>query len=163
MLIHISGKPSKISENLVREAAVFYSEILLKETLRKKIELTIEFEEFDKRNSDYAYCDWMDDNHRAREFLITIDENLSKKETLYALAHEMVHLKQYAKGELKDIFRPVRMVKWMGQNIVAEEIDYWEQPWEWEAYCKERFLYYKFSAHLRKKRKCQDTTLTKNT
>jgi hypothetical protein len=60
----------------------------------------------------------------------------------------MVHLKQYAKGEMKDIWRPVRMVKWQGEKYLHEEMDYWECPWEIEAYGREKGLYFKFLTYL---------------
>ena len=134
MFIDINGTSVKTPRFLVKKAAKFYGEYLMGKKLAENVNLTIEFQRFDNDSRDYAYCDWVDDNHRSRVFVITIDRNLSKKETFLALAHEMVHLKQYAKGELKDIFRPVRMTKWMGQKYVTEELDYWEQPWEIEAH-----------------------------
>lgn len=61
----------------------------------------------------------------------------------------MVHLKQYAKGELKDIFRPARMVKWLGEKYDSDNMDYWEQPWEIEAYGREKGLFIKFMGILK--------------
>lgn len=149
MLIHTIGKPSHVPISIIKKAANFYGKYLLGSKLFNNIDLTIEFEKFEKNNYDYAYCDWTDDNHCTREFTITIDSKLNKKETLLALAHEMVHLKQYAKGEMKDIFRPAKMTKWLGEKYLTDEIDYWEQPWEIEAYGREKGLYFKFLAYLK--------------
>jgi len=55
----------------------------------------------------------------------------------------MVHLKQYAKGELKDYAR-VKSIKWKGQVYDEDRIDYWDHPWEIEAYGRERGLYIRF-------------------
>lgn len=144
MLIETIGKPTQVTISLIKDAANFYARYLLGNKLNNNIYLTIKFERFKNGCNDYAYCDWMDDNHQAREFIITIDSRLSKKETLLALAHEMVHLKQYAKGEMKDIFRPTRMVKWHGNKYLYEEFDYWSSPWEREARSYEMELYVKF-------------------
>ena len=122
--------------------------------LAENVNLTVNFQKFEIGSRDYAYCDWIDDNHRSRVFVITIDRTLSKRETLLALAHEMVHLKQYAKGELKDIFRPVRMTKWLGESFPENSVDYWDSPWEWEAYGRERGLYIKYMS---KRKKANDT------
>lgn len=150
MLIQTIGRPAHVPIPLVKKATVFYGKYLIGNgKLYKNLELTIHFEKFSKDNCDYGYCDWIDDNHCSREFAITLDRSLNKKETLLALAHEMVHLKQYAKGELKDIFRPVRMVKWHGDKYLNEKMDYWEQPWEIEAYGREKGLYFKFLSYLR--------------
>jgi len=150
MFIKIVGKPKKdLSNYIVKKAARFYGEYLLGKKLANNIDLTIEFISFDRGSNEYAFCDWTDDNHKARDFLITIDSKLPKKEILLALAHEMVHLKQYAKGELKDIFRPARMVKWLGEKYDSDNMDYWEQPWEIEAYGREKGLFIKFMGILK--------------
>jgi len=46
---------------------------------------------------------------------------------LSTLAHEMVHVKQFAKGELNS-----SLSQWKS-NKYCENINYWEQPWEKEA------------------------------
>lgn len=46
---------------------------------------------------------------------------------LSTLAHEMVHVKQFAKGELDPC-----MSRWKSNRYV-DHIDYWDQPWEKEA------------------------------
>ena len=144
MLIETIGRPVHLPLVMVRQAANFYGKYLLGNKLHNNVFVTIKFQTFKKGCHDYAYCDWTDDNHCTRDFNITIDRRLNKKETLLALAHEMVHVKQYAKGEMKDIFRPMKMVKWMGEKYLQDEMDYWEQPWEIEAYGREKGLYIKF-------------------
>lgn len=150
MHIKTIGKPSHISLSMAKKAANFYGKYLIGGgKLFNNIKLTIQFEKFNSADGDYGYCDWTDDNHCRREFLIGLDRGLSKKETLLALAHEMVHVKQYARGEMKDIWKPVRMVKWQGERYLHEEMDYWEQPWEIEAYGREKGLYFKFLTYLK--------------
>jgi len=149
MRIKTIGRPSHVSVNMIKKAAYFYGKYLIGGgKLFNNIRLTIRFEKLENDEGDYAYCDWTDDNNNCREFLIGIDRVLSKKETLLALAHEMVHLKQYAKGEMKDIWRPVRMVKWQGEKYLHEKMDYWECPWEIEAYGREKGLYFKFLTYI---------------
>lgn len=46
---------------------------------------------------------------------------------LSTLAHEMVHVKKFAKGELDSA-----LTQWKS-NKYCENIDYWDQPWEKEA------------------------------
>jgi len=149
MFVEIVGRSVKTPHNIVEKAATFFVQYLLTKRLSETINLTIEFERFSKGCNDYAYCDYTGDNHRPKDFVITIDKTLSKRETLMALAHECVHLRQYATGELKDIFRPVRMIKWRGVKFIDGELDYWDQEWEWEAYGREKGLYIKFMASLK--------------
>ena len=58
-------------------------------------------------------------------------------------------VKQYAKGEMRDLFHPARMVRYNGEKYPCDECDYWEQPWEIEAYGREKGLYIKLITHLR--------------
>jgi hypothetical protein len=46
---------------------------------------------------------------------------------LSTLAHEMVHVRQFAKGELNST-----MSQWKS-NKYCDNIEYWDQPWEKEA------------------------------
>ncbi len=147
MLIETVGKPNHISIKTAKAACRFYGEYLLGPKLYPKVFISLNFVKFERGSNDYGYCDWIDQSDRKRDFMITIDSRLNKKETLLALAHEMVHVKQYAKGEMRDIFRPTRMVNWQGERYAHEEMDYWEQPWEIEAYGREKGLYVKFMSH----------------
>jgi hypothetical protein len=147
MYIRTTGKPTKTQLKLCKEAVKFFGKKLLGETLYHKINLKIEFEKLDKKNA-YAYCEWEFENHRSRDFILTIDNTLNTKQTLLALAHEMVHVKQYAKGELKDYLK-VNKSKWKNEIHDLTEIDYWDCPWEIEAHGREKGLYVKFLEHLR--------------
>lgn len=46
---------------------------------------------------------------------------------LSTLAHEMVHVRQFARGELNS-----NMTQWKS-NKYCDNIEYWDQPWEKEA------------------------------
>ena len=62
---------------------------------------------------------------------------------LISLAHEMVHVKQYARGELKDYLRD-DVVRWKRKIFRLSEVEYWTSPWEVEAYEKDKILYEAF-------------------
>jgi hypothetical protein len=65
-----------------------------------------------------------------------IDSNLDVERLIITLSHEMVHVKQYAKGQVKSS-KSSKTHYWMGKNIRKK---YYEQPWEIEAFSKERIL-----------------------
>ncbi|CAB4162729.1 hypothetical protein UFOVP787_100 [uncultured Caudovirales phage] len=144
MHIKTSGKPDKVPLKLCKEAVKFYGRKLLKEKLYHKISVTLYFEEFDKRDKNIAYCEWEYDNDRSKNFIIAVNKRLNKKQTLLSLAHEMVHLKQYATGELKDYLVKPNKSRWKGEIHNLDEIDYWDHPWEIEAHGREPGLYYRF-------------------
>ena len=150
MLIKTIGKPKNVSVSVCTKAVNFYGKKLLTPGLFEKIELELEFSSEDMSSDVYGYCDWNFDNHRPKDFTITIRPNLSKKQTLLAIAHEMVHLKQYARGEMKDYVRKHK-VKFNNKIYDHKKIDYWEHPWEIEAHGREKGLYYYFLNDERKK------------
>lgn len=61
------------------------------------------------------------------EFTIEICRN-TEEEMLKSIAHEMVHVSQYSRGELNEM-----MTMWRGKHVKADKIPYDEQPWEIEA------------------------------
>jgi hypothetical protein len=149
MYLKTVGKPSKVSTKLCKEAVKYYGRHLLGNNLYHKLSIEILFDKALIDTNEYAYCDWQDDSYRAKEFVIGIDPNLGKRNMLLALAHEMVHVKQYAKGEMKDYAR-VNKIKFRGQIIEDNTMDYWDLPWEIEAHGRERGLYYRFIESIRK-------------
>lgn len=69
---------------------------------------------------------------------IALDSRLDIEKTLTVLAHEMVHAKQYASGKLKCKIERKRVVfYWCGKKYNTE---YYESPWELQAFSKERIL-----------------------
>ena len=56
---------------------------------------------------------------------------------LQNFAHEMVHVKQWARGELKDVMRGYSLCKWKGELVDTEKVEYYDTPWEIEAFGRE--------------------------
>ena len=66
-------------------------------------------------------------------FLALSNELLDNEEELIeTICHECVHIKQYLKKELKEL--GVDKHKWKGIEVNSKNIDYYELPWEVEAY-----------------------------
>ena len=78
-----------------------------------------------------GYCLAVDN----REFVIEVDSRLKGDDFITALTHEMVHVKQYARGETKDVNQFTK--SWKGEEYIAMYStveEYMELPWEKEAY-----------------------------
>ena len=87
-------------------------------------------------------CIWEDDScNRPREFTIRVDSTQTLQDMLSTVAHEMVHVKQYARGELKDFSRTIKMCKWKGKTIDLDTVNYYDHPWEIEAHGREKGLF----------------------
>ena len=103
-----------------------------------------------KRERVYGNVIWEDDNHRPREFTIMVDKDLGPRKIIYTLIHEMVHVKQYASGRMKDLSREFGIRTWCGRKIDLWETPYWTQPWEVEARKMEKVFYNKWKEYNKK-------------
>ena len=132
---------------LFRLAASWYGEKLMGKRLANNIHVKIEFVEGLEDEGTGGDCIWEDDNIRPREFTIQIDKSNDLPYMLTTLAHEMVHVKQFAKGELRDIMRAHSLCKWQGAEYNTEKLEYWDYPWEIEAHGREKGLYLRFCVY----------------
>jgi len=146
MLLSIEGyrKHNKALYLEVGNAALFYGEVLLGKRMAKNIYLDIKLtKDLKKKEGAYGFCHIVDDSlSRPREFMIELDASMRYKfdQILTWLAHEMVHLKQFVRGELCDY--ETGRVQWKSRTY--GRVHYDDQPWEKEAYRLEEELYEMF-------------------
>lgn len=120
-LIEVTG--GKKAERAIAQETV---EWCLKKLLprHRTIDVTVEFKKIDA----YGYC--MEEDDKGRLFTITINKGLGLFELISTICHEMIHLKQYARRELRQDANGNTMWKKKAYNTV----DYWDAPWEKEAF-----------------------------
>lgn len=123
---HIDTGDTQLDQ-LLKEAGHYAASELM--SSRRKLDIEVQLE--DLSEYEYGYCDNLAD----RYFDISINQNLPQEEIIQTLLHEMVHVKQYASGELNN--RGV-VWKWNGELVDCE---YQDSPWEIEAYELEQTLY----------------------
>jgi len=118
----------------VRGGTKFQKEVAFKVVSQMISELmprmrTLEISVRIRKFSDDAigYCMMEDTN---RQFEIEVSKDLSLKDFVTALCHEMVHAKQYARNEMSD---DVKNRRWK-KTTVPNSVGYWDLPWEKEAY-----------------------------
>lgn len=119
------------------EAIKFFAEHLFKRNKRLASNLTINLKFKDLKDA-WGICDPLDVNIRPREFTILIDRKLEGKDITQTIAHEMVHVWQYATGKLKNYDAPV--CRYEG-HLYDAGMSYRDMPWEIEARRLERLLY----------------------
>jgi len=148
--IRIKGG-SKLQKKIIREYGKWLGDELLGPKLTDLVEVQFVFDKTIHEDLTDGFTDWEfpDGNTPPREFTITIDPYLNIGPFIECLTHEMVHVKQYAKGELKQNMRQGVMV-WKRVHkydvSVMDNMDgnYHELPWEIEAHGRERGLYIKY-------------------
>ena len=142
MLIKIYGSTSKRRKALIREAVGHAAKSFFDKRILDNLEVSVKM---DKNllagYGDVAQMEWVDCHIRARVFNIIIDSNTSPFLQLLSIMHEMVHVKQYAKGELLQSMKDCNMQKWNRKEWIDEaKVSYWELPWEIEAHGREKGL-----------------------
>lgn len=111
--------------------------------LKDKLDITIKLRKnMLERDGHLGTCCWEDDQYagRAREFIIEIDSTVKLRTLLMTIAHEMVHVKQMARGEMRYMLRDMS-IQWMGKLINTKKASYWDLPWEVEAHGREQGLF----------------------
>ena len=84
-----------------------------------------------------GYCLETDNN---RTFEIEVNSKLPLRKLLETVAHEMVHVKQYARREL----HPMHST-WCGKTYNPNKVSYWDLPWEIEAHGREVGLFVRWA------------------
>lgn len=148
MNITITGSRSKKLIKELTEAAEFFALQLMDPRMVRNITLDIEVVDKLEVNGE---CVNEDDTKSPRWFTITLKRKPKDDDIIKVLAHEMVHVKQYAKNELSKQFRlatgGIRLgSKWHGEwwKPSSKEDGYWDAPWEIEAYGREVGLIHKW-------------------
>ena len=140
--ITVKGGSAK-QRSLLFEAAHYYLERLLPDNYQE-ITLLIRLK---KNHGEHkgvkGSCVWEDDRDDPSEFEIILDSSMCTKALLRYLAHECVHCKQYFTQEMCDT-KHVEIVRWKGVKIDMRKVDYYDHPWEIDAYGREEGLYQHF-------------------
>jgi len=137
MNINIRGKTEHMCKAEIKFATAFFAQYVMGEKLAKNLDIDIRFE---SQGSAEGHCYPLDAERHPRSFEIGINPKLRRYKMLQCLAHEIVHVKQYAKGELSN---ELITAKWQGKvyKLTNSMEDYLNWPWEIEAYGRDRALY----------------------
>lgn len=147
--IKIYGSAKKIEKREIKKAASFFCDHLLGR-LSKNILVKIKLRKnFYKNTKCFGMATWTDidaKNHNHREFEIEIESDLGPVYLLRTVAHEIVHVKQYARKELVDMCSGNYQ---MWNKVLYNEVlvEYKKLPWEKEAIEQEKVLYKLWREH----------------
>lgn len=124
MQLKFFNVPRKFKQARLQKACEFYAAELMHRNLVKHLSIRVVFSKTCGNSTM-----WEDDNRKPREFTITIETGVSIEDTLLTLAHEMVHVKQYAKGELFDyVDGGPDTMRWRDEKRNWGDVDYMSLP-----------------------------------
>lgn len=143
MELEILGR--KTQRKVFAEAAIkfFRKELKLE---RSRWNLIVGFERGIQKNEGYSGAVIVPFNGM---LIMKLDSGLDVENLARTIAHEMVHVKQYATGKLRmETQRGKHNFYWNGRKSSVKE--YYDMPWELQAFSQESILANKFGKFLEK-------------
>jgi len=118
---------------------------LMSKRMADSLEVSISlYKDLFLKEGSYGDVEVLDEEaRRPKKFKIRVDSCMTLRNMLTTVAHEMVHVKQYATEEMRGLSRRtsfIPMTKYKGE-LYYDHMSYWEQPWELEAHGWERGLF----------------------
>jgi len=136
MYVTVRNARDRNLTSVLKTATHFYAYMLMSPQLIKHLSIRILVH--DNLGNANGYCSPEDCSSKLRSFEIDL-QKMRTNRMLKLLAHEMVHVKQFAKNELKErYFKDGYKTLWHGE--VCDIDSYWDQPWEIEAFTLEEEL-----------------------
>ncbi len=149
MFINVEGyrTQNKRLVKLLEDSAEFYGRTLMRKDLCHNVDLDIvlhkSMDRYYEVKNMLGWCGILSDSlHRPREFQIDLCTSQGTTRMLMTLAHEMVHLSQFAQGRLKHLDDGTTM--WNKKKLhkaKGKRQTYKNLPWEKEAFSREGELF----------------------
>lgn len=142
MYVTITGNFSEQNKVVIDAAAKFFGECLFSENHLNdiSIEVTNLEKEIIGHNNEKGNCEVIDSDEKHPTMFII---ELGEEEQLDTLAHEMIHAEQYNSRKLRD-GKHENIYYWNRKKIDTTNMEYYDFPWEIDAYGREVGLIYKF-------------------
>ena len=140
MEINVYGASNKLENYVISAVEFAMAKFFDVKDLDKYISVDVDFTDLDVE----GHCIDAGDG----EFSIEIKKDLPMREKMIVLMHELVHMKQHIAGELefggiiigKDGLK-CKTTTWMGAEFDEEGTDYFDRPWEIEAFGRQLGLF----------------------
>lgn len=138
---------TKHTKKEIKLATEYLCDVIFKPRLSRNIYVEVRLIK-DKLRKECAMADinCTDQPRNSRMFDLEIDNNLSYKSTICSIAHELIHARQFARGELSATFYPPYL-RFKGEIINETQTRYYELPYEFEPHAREDDLFYQWLAH----------------
>lgn len=139
------GKGRKHNMVMVLGARFFADMLMTKEQQKGvKVKVVIDPHKLSRNTLGIVY----ERDGTTKPYIVILKSEMNFMQKLKVLAHEMVHVKQYATGQLWSYYRAeVKRVVWKGEELGAwTQIPYMARPWEIEAFSMEKGLMDKWEA-----------------
>lgn len=142
MRLKIRGRPTSLSRKEMKMLVSRFTSKLMSKQLVSTLDITINL----KTMSEYDGLSLPRYVYRSKKFTIWIDPTMDRDAQIKVLAHELTHIKQWARGEFYELSDGISY-SWKGKRIRPKAEDYWLLPWEVEANGYQESLYEDYNQH----------------
>lgn len=150
MEIRHRGWNTDLSRSEIEYATNFFLKRLMSPQLASKLKLNIAIKDIGKFKADCTQESVIIGTN-PKEYWVNISKTLKRRASLRALAHECVHIKQGATGQMWDYSgADAGWTRWNKRDVRDKDWAYKQRPWEKEAYRREKTLYNAYMRHLKK-------------
>lgn len=149
-MIEVAGRSENICKAELKFAAAFYAQYLMGTKLAKNLDISLMI--MNMTGIADGYCHPYEVGKNPRMFEISLNAKKRRHQVLQILAHEMVHVKQYARNELQSDDPDSASFAGKAFKITNSLEDYLNYPWEIEAFGREKGLYLMYSALLKQEK-----------
>jgi hypothetical protein len=145
ILSHGNTNPDKVQ--MLQKTVKFYAKYLNINKFKYKVYVCMA-PKLRQRDGNNGICSKTGN----KEISIAVDSALALPQLLMTLAHEMVHVKQYVRGQYRgELSRNGKMKRiWLGKQYTVK---YLKRPWEQEAFRRESELVLALCATITRKSK----------
>jgi hypothetical protein len=159
MLRFTGLKLNKSEKQLLSEVAKFTLNKFIPKSTQKKMYVNIKITEgFDR--GWQGQCEYLGNKNNIRKFDVIVslkginkqakDLNKKLREPIKTMIHEMVHVKQYVNNQLFDYIDGNTKFEGKVYKDAKTYTDYWDMPWEIEAYGRTEGIYQQFLINQKK-------------
>ena len=142
MILKLYGFKDKRHKSLIKDAVVYGASLLMTKRLCDTLEISVRLNPtLMEKNKSVAEVEWLDTHYRAKSFNIELDADRSWFMHVLSIMHEIVHVKQYAKGEMVQSMKYSTLTKFHSDWIDDEKTNYYDLPWEVEAHGREKGMF----------------------
>jgi hypothetical protein len=126
---------TKEEQAQIKSLTQFIYDKFFSKRLQNVLEVNMSFHKgLFKNERVYGDCIWEDQHYKPREFTVRVDVDQKFKMVINTIAHELTHVKQWAKGEMFEMQRQRKIYKFNKEEYDTNKMDYWDLPWEIEAH-----------------------------
>ena len=129
--VFIYGKCNNRLKKIIEDASLYYLDMLMPRHKYTKLRLHIHFKNRKGMKGDEATCLVMEKDRRGVPWEFELQINRDNNTCLL-----------YTSDALQELDE--NQTKWFGKFVNDDKVDYWDLPWEIDAYGRERGLFTRF-------------------